>query len=157
MRCYIAYALRHLICHHHHLGQLGVGIVWALPLFLFCLFVRVCPVEYLFLYELSCRYGPEWCARQIEIRTRLEGHQLLVIHFSRLYFAGIVRILFYYLSCLRSSLQGGVFLVIEVLGVLAPGAIVVFIQHYAVPIYRLYPFVCGLDASHSVLAQHILE
>ena len=80
--CYLAYAIWQLISEHHHLWQLCVWIMIALPFLLFCLLVTICPVVYLLLNKFTSRNGTERCSRKIKVRACAQRHQTFVVHFS---------------------------------------------------------------------------
>ena len=157
-------AVGQLVGHHHHLGQrlvrvrlslrFGVGV----PFLLRPLLVRVGPVVNLFLDELARADGPKGCARQVEVGTGGERHQFLVVEFTAVQFLAVGSILRHQFAHLhRTSQLLHVLLVVEVLGMLAPCAIVILVQHDAVPLHLLNPLVGRLDATSRIASQHILE
>ena len=129
----------------------------ALPFLFSSLLIAISPVVYLLLDELTSRDGPEWGTRQIQVCSCAQRHQALVVHFSGFQLTDVVSILADDVTHLLSPLQGWVFLVVEVLGVLAPCSVVILVEHDTVPVHGLYPLVSGLDPAYSILAQHILE
>ena len=86
-----------------------------------------------------------------------QRHQLLIIHLAGLKFTHIIGILIYDITHLKRPHQRRVFLVIKVLGIPTPGAIMILVQHYAIPVNCLNPFICSLNASYRILTQNILE
>ena len=138
-----AESIGQLVGHQHHAGQGGVGIVRAGPGGLGVLLVAVGPVEDLFLDELARTDGAEGRAGQVEVGIGGDGQDVLVE-------VGQPRSL----GKLPLLLVLGIK---EVFGILAPGAVVVFVQDDAVPVPQVYPFVPFLDAARLVAAQQVLE
>ena len=150
----------HLVRKETHLGERPVGVpvvrVGVGELGLGSLFVGVGPVEDLLLDELARRQGFEGGAGEVQVGAGGDGEEVrlsagefveslseLVEHgrvFGRDFLLGRVVVL---------PLE-------QLLGVLPPGAEVVFVEDDEVPVDPVQPFVLGFDAP-ALPAQQVLE
>ena len=118
--------------------------VWPLPVPLRPLLVRIGPVVDLLLDEFAGRNRPERRSRQIEIGIRRDRHDVFVEVF--------------YAFTLPELDLPLVLRLKQVLRVLSPCTVVVFVQNHAIPIRRVDPFVFRLDAAGAwVTAQVVLK
>ena len=116
------YGIGQLVGHHHQAGQRAVGIVLALsPFGLLALLVAVSPVVNLLLNELSAADGAERSARKVEVGPGGDGQAVLV---EVLQPTALSRLLFATVLVLK-----------EVLGRVAPSAVVIFVEDDAVPVH----------------------
>ncbi|OQA30584.1 MAG: hypothetical protein BWY57_02769 [Betaproteobacteria bacterium ADurb.Bin341] len=109
-----------LVRQQHHARQRGIGVVRPGPVPLRPLLVRVGPVVDLLLDEFSGGDGPERRAGQIEIGVGGDRHDPLIKDLDALAFAELDLLLVLGLE--------------QLLRVLPPGAVVVFVQNHTIPV-----------------------
>ncbi|OQA22734.1 MAG: hypothetical protein BWY63_00661 [Chloroflexi bacterium ADurb.Bin360] len=133
-----------LVGQEDHAGQGSVRVILALPGGFGALLIGIGPVEDLFLDELPGGDGAEGRAGEVEVGVGGDGHDL----FIEILQAHTLAKLDFFLALGFE----------ELFGVLAPGAVVVFIQDDAIPVGGVDPFVFSLDtAGAAVPAEIILE
>src|SRR5574344_267503 len=115
----------------------------ALPFLLGTLFVRVSPVIYLFFDEFARIDCSEGSTREVQISIGSKWHHILIVIVQSL---TCCKLLFVFI--LR---------IIEFLGMIAPGTIVIFVQNDTVPVDSMSPFIFQFDTAYFVFAQKVLE
>ena len=146
---HLLYLIGHAVGEHHHAWQREVRVTASFPFGLGTLLVRVGPVEYLLLDELTIVDGAERRSREEEIILRRDGQPSLVDGIARLVlliFLGIE------VHCILLVL-----LLEELLGTLLPCTKVILIEDYQVPSRGVDKLILCLDAATLVRTQQVLE
>ena len=141
--------LGYLVGHENHSRQCKIRIPRTFPFGFGALFIGICPVEYLFLDELTAVYRAERRTRKIEIVPRRNRQECFV--------AGISR--FLELIFLNIEIRLGFFIgIVEQLSrVLAPCAKMVLVKDYDIPVVRMDKLVLCLYTAVFVCAKQILK